>query len=142
MSLFDHASLVPLRPGKSSPDKSEQLRLQKTLRQGATVDRDILPLLTRPAKVNCSRHELLARTAFAHDEDVAITRCDARDHLGELLHGRAHAYQVLESASPLDLLLQTNVLCVDVTKESCVLNRDSSLARERFNKRTLLVREH
>ena len=79
------------RPGERAADVAEQLGFEQRLRDRRAVDLDERHVALRAAVVDGARHELLAGTGLAGDEDGALGFRDPLGAENDLLHHPAPA---------------------------------------------------
>ena len=142
MRLLNQPHPVLLGTRECASHKPEQLGLEKMFREGSTINGDELLFLTWSVVVDRLRNQLLPRAAFPDDEHIAVAGEHSGDRLTQLLHRSCCTDQVVEPISAFHISSEPIVLRAHVSELPCVLNRDCSLARERFHERPLSVREH
>jgi hypothetical protein len=86
--------VVAHRASEGTPDVSEELGLEQTLRQGAAVDRQERAVGGGGKGVNRLCQELLAGAAFAGDEYGRRSRRETRHHVQDAADSRARADEV------------------------------------------------
>ena len=89
---------------------AKQLIFQKIIRNGGAIHRDKARLAAGPLMVNRSRQQLLARAAFAGEQDGRTGRRHLADHREHALHRGAAADDVVEVVVAIQLAPQRLVL--------------------------------
>jgi len=100
------AGLIPLRIRERTGPVTEQLAFQQRLRQGTAVHRDERPAAPAAFRVNGPCNPLLARSAFAGDQNRRVGFRQGRQHLKNALHGRTATRQIGESMQGVIIPLQ------------------------------------
>ena len=106
---FKKALAVRCRSRKRTFDISEQLGLQQSLRQRATVDRHERLLNPGTVQVDRLRGEFFTRTALTGNQDRTIRIADDLDHAIQLLHFFAATDQAAHSVLLLELPFKVGV---------------------------------
>src|ERR1041385_7011422 len=86
---------------------TEQFAFDQAFRQGGAVDREERTLSARAQRVQRSRHQFLARTALAGNQDTRLTRAGLLQYGKDFLHLGRRAHQLSERALVAQLALQT-----------------------------------
>ncbi len=95
VALLELADAFFIRAGKSALLMTEKLALQQWFRYGGTIECQEWAVLAAAVLVNGPRHELLASSAFAQDENRHVLGRDPADGLVNGVHGWAATHKTL-----------------------------------------------
>jgi hypothetical protein len=90
---FEVTRSPPVRPGKSAACSAEELRGGEGRRHGSQVEREVRPRPARAGRVNGVRHQLLAGTGLASQQDRCGDTGGPPDFAAQEGHGGAVSHQ-------------------------------------------------
>src|SRR5258708_19060202 len=103
VGLFEETLARAHRPRKRSLRVAEKFAFQKRLRDGSAVDGHERTVAALAVGMNRLGHQLLARSAFARDENDGVGRSDTHDAAENFAHAARLSDDVLELVAVLEL---------------------------------------